>query len=73
MNFPKLQYFSDKFDDIFNKMIITIDLILFLQSKVVLNFNHGTKKVLMGFLANKDKLNEIYPLFTSLISNLDNS
>lgn len=70
LDFPKLQYISEKFDEMFELTIKTMDLVLWMQSRMLLRYKNGTAEALKGFLKNWGSINEYIPLTESLISNL---
>lgn len=70
LDFPNLQYISEKFDDIFKLIVLTLDLVFWMQSKMCLCFNSGTAKALKYFLKDTDRLNVHIPMTVSLISSL---
>jgi hypothetical protein len=67
---PNLQYIPEKFDEIFNLALNTLDFVLWLQSKMCLCYNGGTVGNLKNFLKMSDSIKTFIPLTTSLISSL---
>lgn len=70
LDFPKLQYISEKFDEMFELTMKTMDLVLWMQSRMLLRYKNGTAEALKGFLKNWGSINGYIPLTESLISNL---
>jgi len=70
LTWPNLQYIPEKFDEIFNIALKTIDLVSWMESKMCLCFDKGTKQALKLLLKDHDNLNQYLPLTVSLISNL---
>ena len=70
LDWPKLQYISEKFDKIFEFTKKTLDLVLWMESKMLLCYDRGTSKALKGVLEDLAYLNQYVPLTVSLISSL---
>lgn len=70
LDWPNLQYISEKFDEIFHLALATIDLIFWMESKMCLCFDRGTTQALRYFLKDHDGLNQFLPMTIRLISNL---
>ena len=70
LDFPKLQYISEKFDEMFELTIKTMDFVLWMQSRMLLCYKNGTAEALKWFLMDLDSINKYIPLTESLISNL---
>jgi hypothetical protein len=71
LDWPKLQYIPEKFDQTFELTMKTLDLVLWMQSKMLLCHNSRTKEALKWFLKDKDSLNQHTPLTIGLISSLE--
>ena len=69
-DWPKLQYVQEKFDETFELLKKTMDLIFCMQSKMLLCYNGSTAGALKHFLNDRDSLNRYIPLTVSLISSL---
>ena len=70
LDFPKLQYIPEEFDKMFELTIKTLDLVLWMQSKMLLCYNDETAGALKGFLKDWESINEYIPLTVSLLSGL---
>jgi len=70
LDFPKLQYISEKFDEMFALTMKTMDLVLWMQSSMLLCYKNGTAEALKWFLKDWGSINEYIPMTKSLISNL---
>ena len=67
---PNLQYIPEKFDEIFQITLKTLDLIFWIESRMLLCFDKGTAQALKYFLRHDHGLNQYLPLTVSLISSL---
>jgi len=70
LDWPKLQYIQEKFDEVFELMKKTLDLVFWMESRMLLCYDRETSKALKGFLEDSDFLNQYIPLTVSLISSL---
>ena len=68
LDWPKLQYIEGKFDEILNLTKKTLDLVFWMESKMLLHFDGETSKALKHFLEDSESLNEYIPFTISLIS-----
>jgi len=68
LTWPNLQYIAEKFEEISHFALKTIDLVFWMESKMCLCFDKGTKQALRFFLKDYGALNEYIPLTISLIS-----
>lgn len=71
LDWPKLQYIPEKFDEMFELTIKTMDLVLWMQSKMLLCYNDETAGALKGVLEDWESINEYIPLTVSLLSGLN--
>jgi hypothetical protein len=71
LTWPNLQYIPEKFDEVFHFALRTIDLVLWMESKMCLCFDKGTTQALRYFLKNHDGLNQFIPITIKLISSLN--
>jgi hypothetical protein len=69
LDWPNIQYISGKFDEIFQIATRTMDLVFWMESKLCLCFNGGTKGA-MKYIFNNYSNSKFLPLTTALISSL---
>jgi len=70
LDWPNLQYIPEKFDEIFQIALKTLDLIFWMESRMLICFDKGTAQALKYFLRDDDGLNQYLPMAVSLISSL---
>lgn len=68
MTWPNIQYIPEKFDETFAIAMKTIDLILWLECKILLQFNRGTKEALKNLRYDLNSLASSIPMTMSLLS-----
>ena len=70
MIWPNIQYLPEKFDEVFALLMKTIDLIFWLECKMLLQFNGKTKKALRAFREHLDSFITKIPMTMRLLSSL---
>ena len=70
LTWPNLQYIPEKFDEIFALARKTMDLVLWLECKMLLQFNEGTEGALRGVQKNLSALASSNPMTMELLSSL---
>jgi len=70
MTWPNIQYLPEKFDKVFVQLMKTIDLIFWLECKMLLQFNGKTKQALRNFRKNLNSLITSIPMTKDLLSSL---
>jgi len=70
MTWPNPQYLPEKFDEVFAISMKTIDLIFWLECKMLLQFNEGTKEALRTLCKDLSTLASSIPMTMDLLSSL---
>lgn len=70
LDWPNLQYIPEKFEEIFQITFRTLDLIFWMESRMLTCFDKSTAQALKYFLKDYDGLNQYLPMAVSLISSL---
>ena len=70
LTWPNLQFIPEKFDEIFALSRRTTDLVLWLECKMLLQFNEGTEGALRGVHKNLSALASRIPMTMELLSSL---
>ena len=70
MTWPNPQYLPEKFDEVFAISMKTIDLIFWLECKMLLQFNEGTKEALRKLCKDLSTLTSSIPMTMDLLSSL---
>jgi len=70
LDWPKLLYIQEKFDEIFGLTKKTLDLVFWTESEMLLCYDGETSKALKGSLKDLAFLNRYVPMTVSLISSL---
>lgn len=70
LTWPNIQYLPEKFDEIFALTRKTLDFVLWLECKMLLQFNKGTKGALRKVHKNLSALTSSVPMTMDLLSSL---
>jgi hypothetical protein len=69
LDWPNLQFLPEKFDEVFKTALRTIDLVFWMESRLCLCFNNGTKGAIKNLFIDPELL-ELLPMTNKLILSL---